>query len=310
MRWRNPIITVQFLATCVLAGTTSFGQDPGQERQAPPQQAEAARAGAAPANPEQMEWILKQWEHQSSLLKSLDVRLLRIDDTPAWGDREYYEGRALFQAPNLALIDFNKVTLDENKKPVKDAKGNFVSSPFERIVCTGDEVWQYRSDSQQIFIFPLQKDQQKKAIEEGPLPFLFNMRGEDAKQRYQMTLMTVDQKTGTYGISIKPKLKEDRDSFSLAFVNLDQKYLLPTRIIMLSPDGKSKKDFQIDRRNTFPNKPINPGNFQGKPLGPPWKVVRNPAGEERPRAMSRVRRGAAPAGPAAAAPGDVSARRQ
>jgi TIGR03009 family protein len=236
--------------------------------------------------------------------------MLRIDDTPAWGDREYYEGRALFQAPNLALIDFNKVKQDENKKPLKDAKGNFVSSPFERIVCTGDEVWQYRSDSQQIFIFPLQKDQQKKAIEEGPLPFLFNMRGEDAKQRYQMTLMTVDQKTGTYGISIKPKLKEDKESFSLAFVNLDQKYLLPTRIIMLSPDGKSKKDFQIDRRNTFPNKPINPGNFQGKQLGPPWKIVRNPAGEERPRAMSRVRRGAAQAGPAAAVPDDAGARRQ
>lgn len=247
-----------------------------------------------------MEWILKQWERQSSLLKTLDVRLLRVDDIPAWGDKEYYEGRALFQSPNLALIDFNKVKLDENKHPVKDAKGNYVTTPYERIVCTGEEVWQYRSDSQQIFIFPLQKDQRKKAIEEGPLPFLFNMRAEDAKQRYQMTLMTIDDKTKTYGIRIMPKLKEDKESFSVAFVNLDQKYLLPKRIIMLSPDGKSKKSFQLTQ--TSHNKPVNSHNFEGKPLGPPWKIVRNPDGEQRPRAgMTRGRSGA-PAGPAAAGP--------
>ena len=255
-----------------------------------------------------MEWILKQWEHQSQLLKTLDVRLLRIDDTPAWGDREYYEARALFQAPNLALIDFNKVQQDDNKRPLKDAKGKLVTTPFERIVCTGNEVWQYRSDSQQIFIFPLNKDEQKKAIEEGPLPFLFNMRGEDAKQRYQMTLMTVDNETKTYGISIKPKLEEDKQSFSLAFVNLDQKNLLPTRIIMVSPDGKSHKDFRIDRFKTVANGPINPGNFIGKLLGPPWKIVRNPSGMDRPRAMGQ--RGGAPAGPAAAAPASAGIRRQ
>ena len=51
--------------------------------------------------------------------------------------------------------------------------------------------------------------------------------------------------TNAYGVSIKPKLQDDKESFSLAFVNLDQKYLLPIRIMMISPDGKSKKDFQL-----------------------------------------------------------------
>ena len=292
----------------------SFGQEPERAAQAPqtrtarPAPPVAGADAAQPADPEKMEWILKQWEHQSSLLKTLDVRLLRIDDTPAWGDKEFYEGRALFQSPNLALIDFNKVKQDENKRPVKDAKGNFVSTPYERIVCTGAEVWQYRSDSQQIFIFPLQKDQQKKAIEEGPLPFLFNMHAEDAKRRYEMSLMTIDQKTKTYGIRIKPKIKEDKDSFSLAFVNLDQKFLLPVRILMYSPDGKSYKDFRLGP--TYPNKPINARNFEGKPLGAPWKIVRNPVGEDRPAAMPRTRRGGALEGPAAAGPGALGTRRQ
>lgn len=105
-----------------------------------------------------------------------------------------------------------------------------------------------------------------------------------------MSLMSEDEKS--YGISIKPKLKEDKESFSLAYVKLDRQYLLPIRIIMLSPDGKSKKDFQLGPM--YPNRKVNEKNFEGKPLGPPWKVVRNPTGEGRPRqGVTRSRREAA-----------------
>ncbi len=307
MRRRMTIMVAQALAIWAAAVSASFGQAPerdGAAVQAAPAPAErpAPRQTAQPAkpiNPAKMDWLLTQWEQQSSRLKTLDVTILRIDDTPAWGDLEYYEGRALFKSPNLAFIDFNKIKQDDKKKPIKDPQKNkFVSEPYERIICTGNEVWQYRSDTQQIFVFPLEKNKQKKAIEEGPLPFLFNMRADDARQRYQMTLMSEDEKS--YGACIKPKLKEDQESFSLAYVNLDRKYLLPIRIIMLSPDGKSKKDFRLGPM--YPNRQVNDKNFEGKPLGPPWKIVRNPTGEERPRpGMARTRRDAA-GDPAAARP--------
>ena len=48
------------------------------------------------------------------------MTILRIDDNPAWGDLEYYEGRALFKSPNLAFIDFNKIKQDDKKKPIRD----------------------------------------------------------------------------------------------------------------------------------------------------------------------------------------------
>jgi TIGR03009 family protein len=243
-------------------------------------EAAGAKATTHAVDPAKMDWLLEQWEKQSARLKTLDVTIFRVDDTPTWNEIEYYEGRALFQSPNLAFIDFHKIQQDENKRPLKDPKtGKYLSTPYERIVCTGAEVWQYRSDTQQIFIFPLEKDEQAKALEEGPLPFLFNMKADEVRQRYQLTLMSEDAKS--YGVSIKPKLEVDRESFSLAFVRLDRKYLLPVRIVMLSPDGKSKKDFQLGPM--YPNKAINEKNFEGKPLGPPWKIVRNPAGEDRPR---------------------------
>ena len=145
-----------------------------------------------------------------------------------------------------------------------------------------------------------------KAIEEGPLPFLFNMKADDARKRYQMMLMTED--LNTYGVSIKPRLQVDKESFSLAFVKLDKKFLLPVYIRMVSPDGKSQKEFRLGPM--FPNKPVNDKNFEGKPLGPPWKVVRNPAGEERPRAgMTRPRR-EEPADAAAARPAPAAGARR
>jgi TIGR03009 family protein len=298
------IMVAQTLAMWAASVSPSFGQATGRRAegaQATPTPAERPAATAAKAvDPAKLDWLLKQWEQQSSRLKTLDVEILRIDDTPAWGDLEYYAGRALFKSPNLAFIDFNKIKQDEKKKPIRDPQNNkkFVTAPYERIICTGNEVWQYRSDTQQIFVFPLEKDEQKKAIEEGPLPFLFNMRADDARQRYQMTLMSEDEKS--YGLSIKPKLKEDKESFSLAYVNLDRQYLLPIRIILLSPDGKSKKDFRLGPM--YPNRQVNDKNFEGKPLGPPWKLVRNPTGEERPRAgIPRNRRDAAE-NPAAARP--------
>jgi TIGR03009 family protein len=256
-----------------------------------------------PVDPAKMESLLLEWEQNSSQLKTLDVRIYRVVDTPGWGDPDYYEGRALFKSPNLAFIDFRKIKV-ENKEPLRDPqkKNAWVSLPNERIVCTGTEVWQYDCDTQQIFIYPLEKDEQKKAIEEGPLPFLFNMRAEDAKRRYEMTLISEDEKG--YGIRIKPKLKEDLDSFSTAFVRLDRDLLLPLRIVLVSPDGKTTSYYQLS--HMVRNGAINEKNFEGRVLAKPWKVVRNPAGDDRPRSgVTRRRRGdaAAPAATGSRIPG-------
>ncbi len=308
MQRQTRMMAAQVLAFWAVCPAMCFGQAPDRDdaptaapaqAQTPAAAARAEQEGAAlrqagaparpvdpanpnPANAKKMAWLLKQWEQQSSLLKTLDVKILRVDQNPAWDELEYYDGRALFKSPNFAFIDFNKIKQDEKQKPLRDPqnKDKWLSTPFERIVCTGEEVWQYKSDTQQIFIFPLGKNEKKKAIEEGPLPFLFNMNAADAKARYWMSLISEDEKG--YGVSIKPKLAEDKESFSIAFVNLDRKYLLPVRILMKSPDGKSQKDFKL--REMYPNKVVNDKNFEGKPLGSPWKIVRNPGGDDRPRA--------------------------
>ena len=65
------------------------------------------------------------------------------------------------------------------------------------------------------------------------------MRAADADRRYEMTLQSEDDTR--YLVKIKPLLKEDQETFSLAWVYLDKSFLLPKRIYLLAPDRKKSQ---------------------------------------------------------------------
>ncbi len=56
-----------------------------------------------------MDQLLAKWEAQSARLKTLDVRIYRIDKNAEWGEEIHYEGRAVFKSPQLAYLDFKKL---------------------------------------------------------------------------------------------------------------------------------------------------------------------------------------------------------
>jgi hypothetical protein len=106
-------------------------------------------------------------------------------------------------------------------------------------------------------------------------------------------------------LRIIPKEEIDRESFTKAWVQLDRKlYLLPTRIFLLAPDGKSSKDFVLTITPQSPNREVMDANFVGKEV-PGWKVVRNPGGDAKPAPGAR----AAQPAPAAIAKPDAEAPR-
>src|ERR1700679_345517 len=118
-----------------------------------------ARREQPAANPQppqmDMQQLLGLWEGQSAKLQTLELAMYRIDKDPNWGDEEHYLGRAAFKNPQLAYLDFRKVKLREQADPKDKRKKQFVpekkdtkpvSVPFETIICTNQEVWQYRYD--------------------------------------------------------------------------------------------------------------------------------------------------------------------
>jgi len=100
-----------------------------------------------------------------------------------------------------------------------------------------------------------------------------------------------------YRIQIWPKEAIDRDSFSVAVVDLHKQKLLPDALHLLSPNGKDMQRYYFTTGKVvigkveigatgkiLPNEPINDVNFAGKPW-PNWKVVVNPA-ENAPPAVA------------------------
>jgi hypothetical protein len=112
------------------------------------------------------------------------------------------------------------------------------------------------------------------------------MKAQEAERRYLMSLEGQTEKY--YFVVIQPRLQEDRESFKTAWIFLDPKFLLPLRIVLFAPDGKSTKDFQlwgIQANKEFEDRIFQGGVPPRNPADrrPPWKVVRNPDAQGRPR---------------------------
>ncbi len=267
-------------------------QDAATDRPAPRANAPAAaRKGAtapraltpaeakeqAAKNAVKMNWLLDKWEGQSAKLKTLDVKINRVDSDPKWRTEDRYEGRAMFKSPNLAYLDFARINFTRNDKgqavPVVDPKtGKRLTTRVDTIVCGQNEIWHYRHETRQIIIFPLAREERQRALYEGPLPFLFNMKKQDTLARYDMTFLGETDKS--YAVRVHPKLKEDQDGFKSALLYLDKSYLLPSRILLIAPDGKSTKDYKLEVIS--PNVRVDDVYFKGG-VYKDWKVEKNPA---------------------------------
>lgn len=253
------------------------------QTQAKPAQQQSAQAGQVAAkaqsaqqqkptkSPEElakrMEVLLAAWEQRSALVKELDAEFSRKDHSPAWQENTEYKGRALLKSPDLAYLDFEKLNPEDKK-----------FTHHERIICTGKDVYHYQTPSRQIFIYPLSAEERARALEEGPLPFLFNMRAEKAKTRYKMSLL--DENEQGAWIQILPLEKFDQESFSKVYVLLNKQQFLPDRLILYAPNGKDTQDYKF--KTIKMNSNIDNANFVGTVPAKGWDVIRNPAGASQP----------------------------
>ena len=226
--------------------------------------------------------ILAEWEKQSRKVVNLSVPFERVDKSAAWGD-EYFSGRAVLKAPNLACLEFKKCKLDPEGKPLTKPNANgdpawvLEPEPTERVVCTGKEVLQYDYAKKAVYVFPLDKEARMKALQEGPLPFLFNMKADEATRRYGMRLLQEDDRE--YLIAIVPNDPSDRSNFERAFLWLSKANFLPNRL-RLYPVQSGKDQLKEAQEFTFHNidttRPIESALFNPPMNMPGWKTIVNP----------------------------------
>lgn len=266
-----------------------------------------------PAAQQRLDQLLTEWERQSAAIKSLDAKFFRLDNNKVLGEIEFFEGRALLKSPNFACLDTKKLDLDPKKEaqlfmdavkfyraqngepapgtePIPAARKKF----FDRIICTGESIYHYDGSVKQVFEYPLAKQDRAAALQQGPLPFLFDMRREEVLRRYNMRLVKEDDEK--YTIQVAPKLEIDRSAFEQAVIHLNKKTFQPDVLMLVEPN-KNQQIYYLTRVRA--NEPVNDQNFQHqsdvwKKMG--YELVRNPAPSAQP---------AATAAPKAAAKGEA-----
>jgi TIGR03009 family protein len=255
------------------AGTGNAGARPAATKTAA---ATTAPAVVDPARAAKMDAILENWAKVSRANETLYAQFTRTDRSPAWPEPKVFEGQALLRKPNLACLEFQE-TVKDKPKPIFN----------QRIVCSGDQVYQFLGPTKQVFVYPMAADERRRALEEGPLPLMFNMRVDAARQRYRWELReerpATKEKPATYIIMLEPLQEIDREEFTYALIMLNQETLLPEALQLTAPNRKDTKTFVFKKveRNGANNPAARPANYDGESMAREfekygYKVIVNP----------------------------------
>jgi hypothetical protein len=212
-----------------------------------------------PANykmPAEIIALLPQWEEESSQIKRLDGKFILTKYDQVFQTETKANGEFWYEAPDKGRMDFKPY--DISKCP-KDPKRGCAVNPKkvgpnglayevkahadEQWICTGEKILQIQVEEELFRAVAIQAQYRGESIKNSPLPFLFGLSEEEARQRYLLSLGTFhNQKVAgcevpVYHIVALPLRAEDASEWSRAEVLLRSDNFLPFSIRTLDPPG-------------------------------------------------------------------------
>jgi len=227
--------------------------------------AQPAGGGAAPGatlNPgNRLDAILMSWEQAMSTVHSASAQCTHTKIDKVLKDREVFEGTAQFMKPNLAILDLK----------MKDRPQD-----VEHVISTGTFVYQFMPATQVIKVYEMKTGQSNQ---DNFLPFLQGMRAQDAKARYDLTLIKED-KLYIY-VRILPRLREDKADFKEARLVLWSQSYLPRELRFIESVNGNENIWDIPKIQ--PNNPqVTRNTFTAPKLPTGWKWEKVPLMQNAP----------------------------
>jgi TIGR03009 family protein len=210
--------------------------------------------------------LLGQWENKMKSVDTLSAQIVqeRIDNVLR--SRTVFEGYARFMKPNRALL-----VLRQQNKPDR----------FLQYVSTGTYFYEYNQMNQEVRIHEMPATRSGAVGDDNLLSFLFDMKAEEAKRRYDLKLIKEDDPNYIY-VEVNPRLPADKQDFRKAYFALTRKDLLPRALMFEEPNGNRVKwDMPVLEVGAR----IDPAQFASPAIPPGWKVVRMPRAEMAPRVV-------------------------
>lgn len=187
----------------------------------------------------ELEQILQEWEEKSSRIKSLHGTHKRTVYNTVFEVEKIASGKFFLQTPDKGRIDLKGLEVAKGAKSARIGKSG---SPYrleedhaEKWICTGDEIVMVNDDEKTYEVMPLPDSVKGTNIINSPLPFLFGMKADDAKRRFQITLKSNSKAQAV--LIVTPRMESDKQNYKQAFIMLEKENYLPTAVKLFDPSG-------------------------------------------------------------------------
>jgi TIGR03009 family protein len=242
---------------------------------APAQQTPPAAPAAAPTP---LDNYLLRWEQEMQKVERLAAQLVRIDKDNVHNTASKLTGYAAYMkaangptALNLAMLELHP----EGSKEIA-----------EKYVCTGTNLYVFRPVEKEMKVYEMPKPRPGQVADESFLAFLFGMKADQAKARYDLRLAKEDQYY--IYVDVQPRDPHDRADFQRARLVLNKDNYLLRQLWFEHPNG-DETTWDIPRIQN--GAPIDRRYFDEPQSPPGWKRVVVPRDSE---IKPRVARPASP----------------
>jgi TIGR03009 family protein len=168
--------------------------------------------------------VLMRWEKAMKEVNTLSAQLVRTTLDRAFQSTEVYEGIAKYMKPNLASLYMVKKNRPE---------------AYEKYICTGNYLYMYAPAEKKIRVAEVPHPKQGQLADDNFLSFLFGMKAEEAKKRYEMTLLQAPANDKWYYyIMIRPQTTADKKDFTKARLVLSNTTFLPRQLWFEQPNHR------------------------------------------------------------------------
>lgn len=202
----------------------------------------------------QLDALLLQWEHAMRSVQTISAECTRTSVDKALQTTEVFTGTAKYMKPNLAMLEMHK-------------QGN--PQAFEKYICTGTFLYEYAPQNKEVRIHPMPTPKPGQVADDNFLSFLFGMKADEARRRYDLKLAKVDD--WYYYIEILPRFPADKRDFQRARLVLNRDSYLP-RELWFEEANKNEVRWDIPRIQSGVS--LNRQDFTSPALPPGWRFVR------------------------------------
>lgn len=245
------------------AGEEPQQQNPRQGR-LPRPQADAMRILKLDPETEQ---VLKDWELHTAKFVKLRGEFYRHKYDFTFGIEKCSTGKFAFEAPDKGYYEIKPTEVKPGATSKKRGKNGqpltLQADQPERWVCTGKEVIRFDEQEKRYERVTIPPEKQGERIIDGPLPFLFGMKAERAKQRYQKIELLKKTDEREIWLRVVPRFREDATNWSEALIIIDRATYVPKAVQLIDPSG-------AESVHKFLNVEVNPkrGWFESDPFKP------------------------------------------